>query len=68
MNLRALRRSGTAALAVATMGVFANCDATSLVSPPGTEDISLTYVGDTVASVGRLIAPQVEVLVGTRPL
>ena len=51
-----------------TAGVFANCDATSLVSPPGTDEISLSYLGDTVAAVGRLIAPQVEVRVGTRLL
>ena len=49
-------------------GVFANCDASSLVSPAGTEAISLTYRGDSVASVGRLVAPDVEVLVGDRPL
>jgi hypothetical protein len=50
------------------MGVFATCDASSLVSPPGTEDIALEYLGDTVAAMGRLVAPDVEVQVGGKPL
>ena len=68
MLQHALRRAGSIAIAAVVTGVFANCDATSLVSPPGTGEIRLTYLGDTVASVGRLIVPEVEVLVGTRPL
>ena len=68
MLQRALTRTRTAALLAVTLGAFTNCDAASLVSPPGTEAITLNYLGDTVASVGRLIDPEVEVLVGTRPL
>ena len=49
-------------------GVLATCDASSLVSPPGAEDITLEYLGDTVASLGRVLTPAVEVRVGTRTL
>ena len=48
-------------------GVLATCDA-SLVSSPGTEAITLAYLGDTVASVGRLLTPEVDVRIGDRPL
>lgn len=46
----------------------ATCDAASLVAPPGVDDLVISYNGDTVLSVGRLIVPEVSVLLNGEPL
>src|SRR5687768_11763819 len=43
-------------------------DASSLVGSPGTENITLEYLGDTVASLGRKLTPEVDVRIGSQPL
>src|SRR5687767_13922762 len=64
----AIRRAGIMVCAAAAIGVLATCDASSLVSPPGTEAITLEYLGDTVASLESVLTPEVGVSIGSRPL
>ena len=65
---RAARLVQQIATVLAITGICATCDAASLVGPAGVEKVSLTYGGDTVLSVGRLIVPEVEVTLDGAPL
>jgi hypothetical protein len=63
-----VRGTNRIAGALAITAICATCDASSLVAPAGVEEIVLSFAGDTVLSVGRLIVPEVEVTVDGRPL
>ena len=65
---RAARRAHLIATLIGVTFVSATCDATSLVAPPGVENVTLAYGGDTLLSVGRIVVPEVDVTVDGSPL
>lgn len=64
----AVRRTTRLAGTLAITAICATCEASSLVAPAGVAKIALRYGGDTVLSVGQVIAPQVEVTLDGEPL